>query len=194
MRDSIRLNPERAIRSTPARAGKSGDQIKALTVDPQNSGNAMLFFVIPHGPAPLGEQSHEPLHEDHRLLVRVRRPAGVPQPLGSAHGGVAPDVRQIAEILPRPSSLRSWAMVHRAALGHDRDLPQCFRVDVPGGVGDALVPVDGHLVQPSPGGEIVVPRGEAMIQAGDRVIFFTLESIVPELESAFLVEPKKEYA
>ena len=45
-----------------------------------------------------------------------------------------------------------------------------------------------------PNGEVVVPRGEAMIQVGDRVIFFTLESIVPELESAFLVEPRKEYA
>ena len=44
-----------------------------------------------------------------------------------------------------------------------------------------------------PGGEVIVPRGNASIQAGDRVIFFTLESIVPKLESAFLVEPKKEY-
>ena len=44
-----------------------------------------------------------------------------------------------------------------------------------------------------PGGEVIVPRGNASIQAGDRVIFFTLESVVPRLESAFLVEPKKEY-
>ena len=40
-----------------------------------------------------------------------------------------------------------------------------------------------------PNGEVVVPRGEATIQAGDRVIFFTIESFVRELESAFLVEP-----
>ena len=44
-----------------------------------------------------------------------------------------------------------------------------------------------------PDGEVIVPRGNASIQAGDRVIFFTLESVVPKLESAFLVEPKKEY-
>jgi trk system potassium uptake protein len=41
-------------------------------------------------------------------------------------------------------------------------------------------------------GEVIVPRGDATIQAGDHVIFFTLESVVPELESAFLVEPKPE--
>ncbi len=39
-----------------------------------------------------------------------------------------------------------------------------------------------------PDGEVVVPRGEASIKAGDRVIFFTIESFVRELESAFLVE------
>ncbi len=44
-----------------------------------------------------------------------------------------------------------------------------------------------------PDGEVIVPRGNASIRAGDRVIFFTLESVVPKLESAFLVEPKKEY-
>mgnify|MGYP001354717352 CR=1 FL=1 len=44
-----------------------------------------------------------------------------------------------------------------------------------------------------PAGEVIVPRGNASIQAGDRVIFFTLERIVSKLESAFLVEPKKEY-
>ena len=43
----------------------------------------------------------------------------------------------------------------------------------------------------SPTGQVIVPRGEATIQAGDRVIFFTLESVVPELESAFLAEPKR---
>jgi len=41
-------------------------------------------------------------------------------------------------------------------------------------------------------GEVLVPRGDATIQAGDRVIFFTLERVVPELESAFLHEPKSE--
>ncbi len=44
-----------------------------------------------------------------------------------------------------------------------------------------------------PNGEVIVPRGEASIQAGDRVIFFTLESTVPLLESAFLVEPRREW-
>ena len=38
-------------------------------------------------------------------------------------------------------------------------------------------------------GSVCVPRGNVAIEAGDRVIFFTLESIVPELESAFLLEP-----
>lgn len=41
-------------------------------------------------------------------------------------------------------------------------------------------------------GEVLVPRGDATIEAGDRVIFFTLEGVVPELESAFLVEPNPE--
>ena len=41
-------------------------------------------------------------------------------------------------------------------------------------------------------GEVLVPRGDASIEAGDRVIFFTLEHVVPELESAFLLEPKTE--
>ena len=40
-----------------------------------------------------------------------------------------------------------------------------------------------------PNGEVVVPRGDASIRAGDRVIFFTLESVVAELESALLSEP-----
>jgi trk system potassium uptake protein TrkA len=40
-------------------------------------------------------------------------------------------------------------------------------------------------------GQAVVPRGEVAIQPGERVIFFTLESVVPELESAFLVEPSR---
>ena len=45
-----------------------------------------------------------------------------------------------------------------------------------------------------PNGEVIVPRGQVTIQAGDRVIFFTLENTVPLLESAFLHEPKKEHA
>jgi trk system potassium uptake protein TrkA len=44
----------------------------------------------------------------------------------------------------------------------------------------------GAIVRPD--GEVAVPRGEVEIRPGDRVIFFTLESAVPELESAFLVE------
>ncbi|HEX9637961.1 MAG TPA: Trk system potassium transporter TrkA [Acidobacteriota bacterium] len=42
----------------------------------------------------------------------------------------------------------------------------------------------GAIVRPD--GEVLIPRGEASIQAGDRVIFFALESVVHELESAFL--------
>ncbi len=45
-----------------------------------------------------------------------------------------------------------------------------------------------------PGGEVIVPRGGARIEAGDRVTFFALESTVPLLESAFLVEPRRERA
>lgn len=55
--------------------------------------------------------------------------------------------------------------------------------------GGAIV---GAIVGPD--GEVTVPRGEVSIQPGERVIFFTLESIVPELESAFLVERKRETA
>jgi trk system potassium uptake protein TrkA len=44
----------------------------------------------------------------------------------------------------------------------------------------------GAIVRPD--GEALVPRGEVEIRAGDRVLFFALESVVPELESAFLVE------
>ena len=50
----------------------------------------------------------------------------------------------------------------------------------------------GAIVRPD--GEVIVPRGEASIQPRDRVIFFALESAVPELESDFLVEPKRETA
>jgi trk system potassium uptake protein TrkA len=37
-----------------------------------------------------------------------------------------------------------------------------------------------------PSGEVIVPRGEDSIEAGDRVIFFALERAVTALESAFL--------
>jgi len=42
-----------------------------------------------------------------------------------------------------------------------------------------------------PGGEVIVPRGEEMIQPSDRVIFFSLERVVKELETAFFVEPER---
>jgi trk system potassium uptake protein TrkA len=35
-------------------------------------------------------------------------------------------------------------------------------------------------------GEITVPTGDGVIQTGDRVVFFCLEQVVPELESAFI--------
>jgi trk system potassium uptake protein TrkA len=41
-----------------------------------------------------------------------------------------------------------------------------------------------------PNGDVIVPRGDKTIEPNDRVIFFTLESVVPQLESAFLVETK----
>lgn len=41
----------------------------------------------------------------------------------------------------------------------------------------------GAIAKPS--GEVLVPRGAATIEAGDRVIFFALESAVPKLEQAF---------
>jgi trk system potassium uptake protein TrkA len=40
-------------------------------------------------------------------------------------------------------------------------------------------------------GEVIVPRGNVAIEPGDRVIFFALESVVPELESAFLDNKKR---
>jgi trk system potassium uptake protein TrkA len=46
---------------------------------------------------------------------------------------------------------------------------------------DAIV---GAIVRPD--GSVIVPRGESVIHAGDRVIVFALESVVPELETAFL--------
>ncbi len=47
----------------------------------------------------------------------------------------------------------------------------------------------GAIVRPD--GTAAVPRGDVEIRPGDRVIFFTLESAVPELESAFLAEAGK---
>ncbi len=41
-----------------------------------------------------------------------------------------------------------------------------------------------------PSGHVCVPRGDAKVHEGDRVIFFTLESLVPELEKAFLPSPR----
>jgi len=41
-----------------------------------------------------------------------------------------------------------------------------------------------------PNGEVIVPRGDDSIEAGDRVIFFTLERTVTALESAFLGESR----
>ncbi|MEE8348780.1 MAG: Trk system potassium transporter TrkA [Acidobacteriota bacterium] len=37
-----------------------------------------------------------------------------------------------------------------------------------------------------PSGEVLIPRGDSVIQAGDRVLLFCLEGLVPELESAFI--------
>ncbi len=37
-----------------------------------------------------------------------------------------------------------------------------------------------------PNGHVCVPRGNVAVHEGDRVIFFTLESLVPELEKSFL--------
>jgi trk system potassium uptake protein TrkA len=42
-----------------------------------------------------------------------------------------------------------------------------------------------------PNGEVIIPRGDKTIEAGDRVIFFTLESVVPELESAFITAKRR---
>lgn len=41
----------------------------------------------------------------------------------------------------------------------------------------------GAIAKPS--GDVIVPRGASVIEAGDRVIFFALESAVPKLEQAF---------
>jgi trk system potassium uptake protein len=41
-------------------------------------------------------------------------------------------------------------------------------------------------------GRVIVPRGDATIEAGDRVIFFALSKVVTKLESAFLAHAQKE--
>jgi trk system potassium uptake protein TrkA len=46
----------------------------------------------------------------------------------------------------------------------------------------------GAIVKP--GDQVIVPRGDALIESGDRVIFFAVESVVPGLEAAFLAEPR----
>jgi len=42
----------------------------------------------------------------------------------------------------------------------------------------------GAIVRPY--GEVTIPRGNAIIAAGDRVVFFAAESCVAQLESEFL--------
>lgn len=52
---------------------------------------------------------------------------------------------------------------------------------------DATFPRDavvGALVRPT--GEVIVPRGHTVVQAGDRLIVFALEHVVPAIEAAFL--------
>lgn len=44
--------------------------------------------------------------------------------------------------------------------------------------------VVGAIVRPD--GEVLVPRGDAVIKPRDKVLFFCLEKLVPELEAAFL--------
>jgi trk system potassium uptake protein TrkA len=51
---------------------------------------------------------------------------------------------------------------------------------------DAIV---GAIARPD--GEVFVPRGDASIQAGDRVIFFALSKVVPKLESLFLADTRR---
>jgi trk system potassium uptake protein TrkA len=47
----------------------------------------------------------------------------------------------------------------------------------------------GAIVRPD--GQVQIPRGEATIEHDDRVIFFTRESVVHELETAFLEKSKR---
>ena len=43
-----------------------------------------------------------------------------------------------------------------------------------------------------PNGEVTVPRGDAVIAPGDHIVLFTLESVIAQLETSFLVEDRKE--
>ncbi len=52
---------------------------------------------------------------------------------------------------------------------------------------DAIV---GAVARPT--GEVVIPRGHTTVEAGDRVIFFALERVIPGLESAFLAEKRRQ--
>jgi trk system potassium uptake protein TrkA len=57
---------------------------------------------------------------------------------------------------------------------------------------DANFPKDsvvGALVRPS--GEVIVPRGNTVVRAGDRLIVFALERVVPTLEAAVAGRPEK---
>jgi trk system potassium uptake protein TrkA len=47
----------------------------------------------------------------------------------------------------------------------------------------------GALVRAS--GDVVVPRGETVVEAGDRLIVFALERMIPQLESAFLATEER---
>jgi Trk K+ transport system NAD-binding subunit len=42
-----------------------------------------------------------------------------------------------------------------------------------------------------PTGEVIVPRGHTVVQAGDRLIVFALERMVPTLEAAVAGRPGK---
>jgi trk system potassium uptake protein TrkA len=57
---------------------------------------------------------------------------------------------------------------------------------------DANFPRDaviGALVRPS--GEVIIPRGHTVVEAGDRLIVFALERVVPALEAAFMAPARK---
>lgn len=47
----------------------------------------------------------------------------------------------------------------------------------------------GAIVRPD--GSVIVPRGDAKVEVGDRVLFFALASVVPKLESSFLTRKRK---
>ena len=70
--------------------------------------------------------------------------------------------------------------------GTDDDLVSTRDLHLPRG---AIV---GAISRPS--GEVMVPRGDSVIEAGDRVLLFCLERLVPELESAFISGSGRETA